>query len=90
MILHRAPRHYYGDIEERGLVMAWNPTAVHVTQDVPVPLYYSGLSAARGVASAHVSQEGGPASAIGIGANDTVALRVDLAPRALTWFVITD
>jgi hypothetical protein len=89
-IVHRAPKHYYSDVEERALAMVWNPTSATIATTLQAPLYYTGLSRARGTSAVRVSQEGGAAAAVPLGANDSVALAVDLAPRTFTWFVITE
>jgi hypothetical protein len=70
--------------------MVWNPTASSVETTVLAPLYYAGLSAARGVTAVRVSREGNTSAALSLGANDTVALKVKLEPRSFTWFVITE
>jgi hypothetical protein len=89
-ILHRAPKAYYGDIDERGLAMVFNPTNRTINTTLRAPLYYAGISKARGDAGAMVSQEGGAAKQMVLGVNDTIGLDVVLPPRALTWFVITE
>ena len=68
----------------------WNPTQRHIATTLAAPLYYAGLSRARGVRTVRLAQEGGATVAVPLEGNDTVALRVDLAPRALTWFVVTE
>ena len=88
-VLHRAPKHYYPDISERGLAMVWNPTNRTITQTLRANLYYSGLTS-KVNKFAMVSQEGGHASAFLIAEDDTVALPVSLGPRELTWFVIAE
>ena len=89
-ILHRAPRAYYGDVAERGLALVFNPTNRTIATTLLAPMYYAGISKTRGDAAAAVSQEGGPGRAVALGANDTVGLQVNLPPRGLTWFVISD
>ena len=89
-IMHRSPKAYYPDIAERGLAMVWNPTNTPIAATVEAPLYYAGLTAARGVESVQLSQEGAPPTQAKLGSNDTVALTVSLAARAFTWFVITE
>jgi hypothetical protein len=88
-VLHRAPKHYYPDIVERGLAMVWNPTNRSVTQTLQATLYYSGLTSTVDKA-VMVSQEGAEAKALPLGAGDAVGLTVSLGPRELTWFVITE
>ena len=50
-----------------------------------IPLYYTGITASRGHANATVWVEGGHPSVYPLGDNDTIALTVDLEPRAMTW-----
>ena len=70
--------------------MVWNPTPTNITTTLLAPLYYAGLSSARGVRSLRLAQEGRTAISVPLGANDTVALHVSLPPRGLTWFVFTE
>ena len=88
-VLHRAPRHYYPDISERGLAMVWNPTNRTIAQTLRADLYYCGLTNKENKIVT-VSQEGGNANAVPIAVDDTVALTVSLGPRELTWFVIAE
>ena len=89
-VLHRAPAAYYADIEERALAMVWNPTRFQINTTIPAPLYYAGLSHARGVHAVNLSWEGHDAAVVPLGANDTIMLSVALAPRTFTWFVVTE
>jgi hypothetical protein len=70
--------------------LVFNPTNGTITKALPAPLYYSGLSKVKGHTAAMVSREGGPAEWVPLGANDTIPLNIELAPRELTWFVITE
>lgn len=88
-VLHRAPKHYYPDIRERGLAMVWNPTNRSIVQTLPANLYYSGLTSKVNKVVT-LSQEGGNTNVVPIGVDDTVALSVSLGPRELTWFVIAE
>ena len=88
-VLHRAPQHFYSDVEERALAVIWNPTNRTIARTLRAPLYYAGISQARGDTAAMVSAEGRPPTRAPLGAGDTVGLPVSLAPRALTWFVVT-
>eukprot|EP00040_Diaphanoeca_grandis_P036541 m.233286 g.233286 ORF g.233286 m.233286 type:complete len:895 (+) comp33639_c0_seq1:188-2872(+) len=89
-ILHRAPKHYYPDIDERALAMVWNPTNATIVKTLAAPLYYAGLTVSGGTTSVKVSQEGAAPTTVNMGANNTVALSINLKPRELTWFVITE
>ena len=89
-IVHRAPQHFYPDIVERALAVVWNPTNGTIAATLQAPLYYAGLSRARGTSAVQLSREGGAPASVPLGVNDSVPLAVDLAPRALTWFVITE
>eukprot|EP01047_Picozoa_sp_COSAG01_P041596 COSAG01_NODE_3579_length_5913_cov_14.430513_3_plen_128_part_00 len=89
-VLHRAPQHFYSDIDERGLAVVWNPTNRTISTTLLAPMYYAGVARARGDVAAMVSVEGGPPTRLPLeAAGDTIPLLVSLAPRALTWFVIT-
>ena len=62
---------------------------LHLTcrTSLTIPLYYTGITASRGHKHAQVSREGGPATAVLLGHNDTIPFTVNLKPRALTWCV---
>eukprot|EP00729_Bicosta_minor_P002834 gene2834-6383_t len=89
-VLHRAPKHFYDDIDERGLAMVWNPTSTNISTQLKAPLYYGGISKASGAAAAMLSHEGAAPTRVPLGLNDTILLPVNLGPRELTWFVITE
>ena len=89
-VLHRAPKAFYADIDERALAFVWNPTNRTVVTQLRAPLYYAGISRARGHAAAMVAQEDGASHQLALAANDTVSLPISLGPRALTWFVVTE
>lgn len=89
-VLHRAPKHFYGDVDERGLAMVWNPTGGNITTTLSAPLYYAGISKAAGASAAMLSHEGSIPVRVPLGADDTIRLPIKLGPRQLTWFVITE
>ena len=77
-------------VDERGLAVVWNPTNHTISTTLLAPMYYAGVARARGDVAAMVSVEGGPPTRLPLeAAGDTIPLLVSLAPRALTWFVIT-
>ena len=89
-ILHRAPAHFYPDIDERGLAVIWNPTNGSIATTLRAPLYYAGISKVRGDSGAMVSKEGAAAIRVPLDVkDDSIGLPVSLGPRGLTWFVIT-
>ena len=89
-LLHRAPIHYYADVDERALALVWNPTNQTVSQTLLAPLYYAGLSTIRGIQTVTVRQEDGVNVSVRLGVNDTIPLHVTLPPRMLTWFVVSE
>ena len=89
-ILHRAPQAFYPDIQERGLAMVWNPTDRNLTATIRAPLYYAGISRARGHRAVLISHEGRPGARATLDANDAVSFTTRLLPRGLTWFVISE
>ena len=89
-VLHRAPKHFYSDVDERGLAMVWNPTTASISTQLKAPLYYAGISNVSGASAAMLSHEGAPPIRVPLGANDTIDLPVTLGPRELTWFVLTE
>ena len=77
-MLHRAPQHFYSDVEERALAVVWNPTNRTIARTLRAPLYYAGISRARGDTAAMVSVEGRPPTRAPLGGGDTVGLPVSL------------
>ena len=91
-MLHRAPKHFYGDVDERGLAMVWNPTAENISTQLKAPLYYAGISKASGASAVLLSREGGVPTSAPLGLNGTFLLPISLGPREreLTWFMMTE
>ncbi len=77
-ILHVNPA-----LPEKGLAVFYNPTGQTMTQDMELPLYYTGLQS-----KAHIRQEEGTEKAYSLDRRSNVRLSVTIQPQSSTWFVI--
>jgi len=68
----------------KGLAVVHNPTDREVARSWTLPLYYTGL-----VGRALIREKDGPPSLLGLDAAGRTQVPVKLAPRSMTWFVIT-
>jgi hypothetical protein len=66
-----------------GWAIFFNPTDAPLTQVLDVPLYYTGISA-----TALVSQEDGPAVALAVARDYSVAINMTIPAQGVTWFAI--
>ena len=71
-------------LEHRGMLVVFNPLDREVNRTLRVPLYYTGLEE-----SAMVRQEEGAPREHRLARDYSIALEVSVAPRGMTWFVIT-
>ena len=70
-------------ITNKGLAMVFNPTAEHITTNLTLPLYYTGLTDI-----AKVSQVGGAFKTYTLERDYTIELTLDMGPRNISWFLI--
>ncbi|MCC6728321.1 MAG: alpha-galactosidase [Chthonomonadales bacterium] len=77
-ILHVNPR-----LDERALLMVYNPTARAIRRRLRVPLHYAGLSGA-----ARFAERGGRAVTLALDDAQAADLPVRLASGAITWFIV--
>jgi hypothetical protein len=77
-ILHVNPA-----IEEKGLLMLYNPLEVVIQKTVKVPLYYTGLSD-----KAHISHEGKNEDTYELSRDYSIDLEIEIPARSQTWYVI--
>lgn len=75
--------HVNPGLEERALIMVFNPTAETRSEKLRIPLYYSGLTK-----KAAVREQEMMASRHKLSRDYTIELPVKLAPKAITWFVV--
>jgi hypothetical protein len=75
--------HVNPNLEEKGLVMVWNPTDAEMTQDVRVPLYYAGLDGGCTVAA-----EDGRPKKQKLSADGSFVLRATVPARGCRWWVV--
>jgi len=78
-LLHVNPR-----LEEKGLVLFFNPLAETLTRTVRLPLYYTGLSDTAWLRE----QDQGAAKRYRLSRDYSLEVPVTLPPRGVTWFVI--
>jgi len=76
-LMHANPK-----LEQKGMLVVFNPLDRAVERTIPVELYYAGLTG-----TASVRQEEGKPSAIQLDAHSRSQLEVNLPPRGMTWFV---
>lgn len=79
-IIHVNPKLESGEV---GLVMVFNPTALHVVEPLQVPLYYTGLSK-----TAKITGSDGTTTTYGLDRHYNVVLDLDLPPKSIAWFVV--
>ena len=77
--------HTFSDFQLSTRHIPTQPSLFRTT--LALPLYYTGITASRGNANATVWVEGGRPRVLPLGHNDTIALDVDLEPRAITWYL---
>jgi hypothetical protein len=75
--------HVNSRLEEKGLLMVFNPLNEPVKRELKVPLYYAGLSG-----KATVSREDGRAKKLALDAEQRITLNVEMPAQSVTWFVI--
>lgn len=78
-LLHVNPK-----LQEKGLVLFFNPLAVTMTRSVRLPLYYTGLSDTAWLRE----QDKGEAKRYRLGRDYSVDIPVTLPPRGVTWFLV--
>ena len=74
--------HVNPHLEEKALLMVYNPLQVEVVRTIRVPLYYAGLAA-----TARIAERGGEAREQRLDRAYAVDLQVTVGPRAATWYV---
>jgi hypothetical protein len=68
---------------EKGLVMLFNPTSEKVTEEITLPLYYTGLKD-----EAVIRQENSPAKTYSINRNYQAKVSVEIPANGLTWLLV--
>ena len=76
--------HVNPQLEEKGLVLCFNPLDRTVTRTVRLPLYYTGLSDRAWIGE----RAGNPPTAYQLDRDYSVEVAVTLPARGVTWFVI--
>jgi len=77
-ILHVNPR-----LQEKGLLMVYNPLDKPITREIKVPLYYTGISN-----SATVSEKEGKKTKYLLDENKNIVLRLSIPANGYNWFLI--
>jgi hypothetical protein len=67
----------------KGFLVVFNPTNRTVTDNVEVPIYYTGL-----LNTTKVSHEGGTASSYTVSREYTITIPIQMAPLTITWFTL--
>ncbi len=75
--------HVNPDLEEKGLLMLYNPLGHEIKKKITVNLYYTGLDA-----EALVSREGGIPKAYFLNRNYEIEMEVEIPAHGETWYVI--
>ena len=75
--------HVNPDLEEKGLVMLYNPTGEEITRTVKLPLYYTGLDR-----KARISKDGGKARKVRIGRDYSAKVKVTIPANGYSWLLI--
>ena len=71
--------------------MVWNPLATAIPNaTISIPLYYSGLSASAGVATALVREQEGASCLVTLDTHDRIEVVANLEPLSVTWFVVSE
>eukprot|EP00123_Amoebidium_parasiticum_P011300 comp20632_c0_seq1/m.26704 comp20632_c0_seq1/g.26704 ORF comp20632_c0_seq1/g.26704 comp20632_c0_seq1/m.26704 type:complete len:761 (-) comp20632_c0_seq1:19-2301(-) len=81
-ILHVTP-----SLSNKGLAMIFNPTSHRISQNLTIPLYYTGIWN-----SARVLKEGDEITArvLPVDREYTVGLELDMMPKSITWYLFQD
>jgi hypothetical protein len=78
--------HVNPQLQEKGLVLFFNPLREHMTRTVRLPLYYAGLTDTAWIRE----QENHEAKRYRLDRDYRVPVTVTLPPRGITWFLISD
>ncbi|MDC6361686.1 MULTISPECIES: glycoside hydrolase family 36 N-terminal domain-containing protein [Flavobacteriaceae] len=75
--------HANPDIENKGLVMLFNPTDKTIKETLEIPMYYTDIHAI-----AQISHEGTNTKEYTVNRDYTIPLQVEIAPNGYTWYLI--
>ena len=90
-IVHWGSRAQFPELDERAIVIVWNPLATATANvTISIPLYYSGLSASAGVTTALVREQEGASCLAKLDSQDRIEVVANLEPLSVTWFVVTE
>eukprot|EP01006_Ploeotia_vitrea_P056121 TRINITY_DN68068_c5_g1_i1.p1 TRINITY_DN68068_c5_g1~~TRINITY_DN68068_c5_g1_i1.p1 ORF type:complete len:737 (+),score=52.82 TRINITY_DN68068_c5_g1_i1:17-2227(+) len=76
--------HVNSQLTEKGVAMIFNPTEETINTHIALPLYYTGLET-----TAMITQEGGAATKYTLQRDYSVVLPLRMAPKTVTYFVVT-
>jgi hypothetical protein len=77
--------HVNPQLKERALAMVYNPTDGEVDRTVKLPLYHSGLTD-----KARAREQDGKAREYRLDRGCNITLPVKMAPKSITWFVVSE
>jgi hypothetical protein len=69
--------------KEKALVMLFNPTPTHMSKNLKIPLYYTGITQ-----EASISIEGNLAKRYPLDRSFHAQLTVEIPPNGYTWIVV--
>jgi hypothetical protein len=75
--------HVNPSLEEKGLIMVFNPLDHPAKKVLKVPLYYTGLST-----KAKIAEQNGKSRTYSLDRGFMIDLPVELGPQSVTWFVV--
>ncbi len=75
--------HVNPGLEEKGLLMLYNPLEAPIKKTIEINLYYTGLED-----KATISINDGPGEVYDINRDNTIELAIDIPARGWTWYVI--
>jgi len=75
--------HVNPQLEEKGLLMLYNPLEIPIKKTITIDLYYTGLND-----KAIISKNDGPEKTLSINRDYTIDLEIDIPARGWTWYIL--
>jgi hypothetical protein len=75
--------HVNPELEEKGLLMVYNPTSGEIARPLRIPLYYTGADR-----EVRIREQEGKAKAYALDRSYNIELDVKIPPHGFSWFVI--
>ncbi|MGO4292221.1 LamG-like jellyroll fold domain-containing protein [Chitinophaga sp. RAB17] len=77
--------HVNSSIEEKGMLVIFNPTDKAITRQMKVPVYYTGITG-----NAKVTDKDGNISSYAVDAHHEISLQVSIPPGGYAWYVVKE